>query len=121
MSPIARYLKRIPSPQKFWSASGSALRTWRNKLQVNLIANGATPSLAWYGGRGSVTVWGNFGGGTATLQMSPDVGTTWINVDETGDAFVTFTASGDGGFELGLCLLRVNLTGATAPSITVSI
>jgi hypothetical protein len=90
-------------------------------MQANLTANGTTDPLHWYGGRGTAAAWGNFGGGTATLQYSPDGGTTWINVDRTGDTYVTFTANGEGGFELGLCLLRFNLTGATSPSVWVSI
>jgi hypothetical protein len=62
--------------------------------------------------------WGNFGGGTATLQLSPDKGTTWMNVDRTADTFVTFTANGNGDFMLPQCLLRVNVSGATNPSLT---
>lgn len=90
-------------------------------MQVNLTDNGVSPSVAWHGGRGSVVVWGNFGGGTVALQMSPDVGTTWINVDDSGDTYVTFTADGTGGFEEGLCLLRFSLSGATSPSVWVSL
>ena len=33
-------------------------------MQVNLTANGATDPIAWHGGPGTVTAWGNFGGGT---------------------------------------------------------
>ncbi|MGY4469361.1 hypothetical protein ACVWWK_005070 [Bradyrhizobium sp. LB9.1b] len=90
-------------------------------MQVNLTANGTTNPVPWSGGHGSIAVWGNFGGGTVTLQMSPDSGTTWINVDRGGDSFVTFTAPGTACFELGLCLLRFNLTGATTPSVWVSL
>lgn len=91
-------------------------------MQVNLTANGASGSVPWYGGVGTVMVWGTFGGGTVTLQMSPDNGTTWWNVDRVGDtAFATFTANGEAGFRLGLCLLRFNLTGATAPSVWCSL
>ncbi|MGL1376857.1 hypothetical protein ACSTJI_24550, partial [Vibrio parahaemolyticus] len=60
-------------------------------------------------------------GGTITLQMSPDNGATWINVDQSGDTYVTFTANGGGDFRLGLCLLRFDLTGATAPNVWVSL
>lgn len=90
-------------------------------MQVNLTANGATNPVPWYGGAGTFSAYGNFGGGTATLQMSPDNGTTWINVDSSGEHYSTFAANGTCGFVLGLCLIRVQLTGATAPSITVSI
>ncbi|RQH14925.1 hypothetical protein [Bradyrhizobium sp. RP6] len=86
-------------------------------MQFNLTANGATDPVRWFGGRGSVSVWGTFGGGTVTLQMSPDSGTTWLDVDRTGDSFVTFTTPGVAGFELAPCLLRVNLTSAESPSL----
>lgn len=90
-------------------------------MQVNLTANGASASVPWRGGIGSVAAWGNFGGGTVSLQMSPDNGTTWINVDRSGDTYVTYTANGQGDFQLGLCLLRFNLAGATTPNIWVSL
>lgn len=90
-------------------------------MQLNLTANGATNPVRWYGGRGSIAVWGTFGGGTVTLQMSPDGGTTWLNVDHSSDNYVTFTAGGTGGFDLGLCMLRFNLTGATTPSVWCSL
>jgi hypothetical protein len=84
---------------------------------ATLAANGNSASLSWPGARGVFTAWGTFGAGTLTLQQSPDDGTTWINVDRAGDTFCTFTANGEGGFELGGCLVRVSLAGATAPSI----
>ena len=90
-------------------------------MQVNLTADGVTPAHAWYGGRGNVTAWGNFGGGTLTLEMSPDMGTTWINVDRPGDTYVTFSANGGGDFELGLCLLRASLAGSTNPNLWFSL
>lgn len=73
------------------------------------------------GGPGTVTAWGSFGGGTVKLQMSPDDGVTWIDVDRAGDTYVTFSANGEGGFELGLCKLRFLLSGATAPNVWVSL
>ncbi|MEY9185317.1 hypothetical protein [Bradyrhizobium sp. USDA 313] len=90
-------------------------------MQVNLTANGATTPIPWSGGIGTVAAWGTFGGGTLALEMSPDNGATWIAVDRSGDTYVTFTEDGDGGFQLGLCLLRFNLTGATAPSVWCSL
>jgi hypothetical protein len=87
-------------------------------MRLNITDNGATAPFKWSSGRGTFTAWGDFGGGTATLQMSPDNGTTWINVDHPGDTYCTFTANGEGGFELTPCFLRVNLTGATSPNLT---
>ncbi|MGL9618312.1 hypothetical protein QRQ56_09945 [Bradyrhizobium sp. U531] len=91
------------------------------QVQVNLTANGATPAVPWSGGVGTVATWGTFGGGTVALQMSVDNGATWMNVDRSGESYVTFTAAGNGGFQLGLCLLRFNLTGATSPNVWVSL
>jgi hypothetical protein len=85
---------------------------------ANLTASGSSASMRWHGGAGSFMVWGAFGGGTAKLEMSPDEGTTWIAVDRSGDSYVTFSANGEGGFDLGPCLLRVTLTGATTPVVS---
>lgn len=90
-------------------------------MQVNLTANGATAPVQWSGGEGAAYAWGTFGGGTVTLQLSPDGGTTWFNVDRPGDTYVTFAANGTGGFKLGLCKLRFVLAGSTAPNVWVSL
>lgn len=84
---------------------------------ATLVAAGNSAALAWPGGRGVFTAWGTFGGGTLKLQQSPDDGTTWIDVDRSGDTFVTFTVNGEGGFELGECTLRVSLSGGAGHSI----
>lgn len=85
-----------------------------------MLADGQTAlsaAISWSAGRGVFIAYGTFGGGTLKLQCSHDDGTTWTDVDRAGDSFVTFTANGQGGFELGKCLLRVSLSGSTAPSI----
>lgn len=43
--------------------------------------DGNSTSLSWGGGIGVVGIKGTFGGGTVTLQLSPDNGVTWINTD----------------------------------------
>ncbi len=89
-----------------------------------ITADGQTAAasvLPWVGGRGVFTAFGTFGSGTLKLQVSHDAGTTWIDVDRSGDTFVTFTTNGQGGFELGNCLLRTSLSGATAPTITAGV
>lgn len=82
-----------------------------------MTANGQSAAISWPGGRGVFTAWGAFGGGTIKLQQSPDDGATWIDLDRSGDTYCTFTANGEGGFELHPCQLRVSLAGATAPNI----
>jgi hypothetical protein len=88
---------------------------------ARLAADGDTASLAWLGGRGVYAAYGSFGSGTVKLQASHDGGNTWIDVDRSGDTFVTFTTNGQGGFELGDCLLRSSLSGATGPSINTGV
>lgn len=84
---------------------------------AQMTTNTSSAAIKWDGGRGVFMAWGTWGGGTLTLQMSPDDGTTWVNVDRTGDTFCTLTANGQGGFELPKCQLRVTLAGSTAASI----
>lgn len=84
---------------------------------ARLLASGNSSAITWNGGRGVFAAYGTFGSGTLKLQSSFDDGTTWIDVDRSGDTYVTFTANGSGGFELPKCQLRVSLSGATNPSI----
>ncbi len=60
-----------------------------------------------------MSVTGTFGGGTAQLQFSADDGVSWENLaDGTGTAvFTKEVVAPRGG------LFRVDLTGATAPSV----
>jgi len=87
-----------------------------------LVADGSTPPVTYTGPvKGTVAAWGAFGGGTLVMQMSPDSGTTWINLDPTGSTAATFTANGVGNFQLNMpCQLRAVLSGATSPSVNIS-
>jgi hypothetical protein len=85
---------------------------------IGANANGA--AFDWPGGRGVFSAFGAFGAGTCKLQFSPDAGVTWLDVDRSGDTYVTFTANGSGGFELPPCQIRAVLTGATAPSLSAT-
>lgn len=80
-------------------------------------SNGNSGSIIWGGGEGQFTAHGSFGGGTCKLVWSPDQGTTWLDVDRSGDTYVTFTANGSGRFTLQPCLIRANLAGATSPNV----
>lgn len=75
-------------------------------------ANVTGAAFHWTGGRGVFTlISGTLGGSTVALQWSPD-GSTWMNVDRTGDTFVTFTSAPQaGGFELPVCQIRAAVTG----------
>lgn len=58
---------------------------------------------------------GTFGGGTLILEASPDKGVSWFTVDvlyESG-RLIRYLVSGE--------IIRISLSGATAPSITTGI
>ena len=68
-----------------------------------------------------------FGGGTATLQISNDGGTTYGNFFDESGAAVTFT-NAKGGTTLDIpsddrnpVLVAVNLAGATSPNLTLTV
>lgn len=84
-----------------------------------LLTAGAATGAAfpWPGGRGVFTVpSGTFNGATVQLQWSPD-GTTWLNVDLSGDTYVTLTAAGSGVFELPACNIRAAVSGGPPSGI----
>lgn len=90
-----------------------------NDQVLTLLTNAAggvngTP-VRWAGGTGHFAAFGSFtGGGGCKLQFSPDEGVTWIDVDRSGETFVTFAASGSGEFSLSQCLIRAITTGTVA-------
>jgi hypothetical protein len=75
----------------------------------------------------TASVYGSFGGGTVNLQMSPDGGTTKINLrDINGVVAITDNnavdiALGCGAKNSDNILLYAVLSGATAPSLTVTV
>ena len=81
-----------------------------------LTAAGNGQSVQWAGGEGTFAATGTLGGGTAKLQCSFD-NVAWLDVDRTGESFVTFTAPGMGNFVLPACWLRLALTGGTGASV----
>lgn len=85
-----------------------------NEIQ-SLSADGNTTAVKFDGGKGTLSVWGTFGSGTAKLQRSVD-NSTWIDVSGA-----SFTANGQINFECAACYLRVNLAGSTTPSLNVQI
>lgn len=79
---------------------------------------------------GSLFVYGNFGGGTVAVNISPDGGVTFIPMlDQLGNA-VSFTSDGMQNFYLNGCsnpiedqqvVIQFALTGSTSPSLTYRI
>jgi len=51
---------------------------------TTLLENASsTPSTnIFWGGQGTLYVWGTWDGATVTLQASPDNGTTWIDLED---------------------------------------
>ena len=77
--------------------------------------------------RGTLSVFGTFGGGTVTLRQSPDGGTTFIDVPDSGGTAITFTDTGMTNFELYAngdniaatkTVIRLALAGSSGASIT---
>lgn len=58
---------------------------------------------------------GDFGGGLLTLEASPDLGVTWLTVDEMMEngRFIRYLSSGE--------QVRLTLTGAISPDISAGI
>ena len=75
----------------------------------------------------SFFVKGSNGGGTWTLQASPDGGTTKYTVQDvlgnditgTTGAYFNYVLAGDAGTNSSGLELYVNLTGSTSPTLTI--
>lgn len=77
--------------------------------------DGNAPNVSFPGGAGTVHADGDFGGGTLSLEVSSDTGTTFTN----GGTTVQLTAEGLFNFTLpsDKLIVRLNLNGSTAPDI----
>lgn len=73
-------------------------------------------AVKWNGGQGSLFIHGTWDGATATLQASPNAGTTWIDVptDADNSTNASLTANGIINFQLGQCDIRISIGGAGA-------
>ena len=76
-------------------------------------ADASSTVVQWPGGVGQMVVDGDFGGGTITLDMSPDDETTWVPIG--GDS--TVGADAVVNFDLNACDLRLTLAGSTSPAL----
>lgn len=86
---------------------------------ITLLSNAAATGAAqpWPGGRGVFTVpSATFSGATVKLQWSPD-GTNFLDVDRSGDTFVTLTATGAGLFELPPCSIKATVSGGPPSAV----
>lgn len=86
-----------------------------DNLLLNVSENTTGDPIRWEGGEATFLVYGNFGGGTCSLQISPDGNATWFNVGFATD----LTQDGQQSVNIGQGLyLRASLAGATDPSLT---
>ena len=88
-----------------------------------LLRNASATGNPVTGIRGGSYIWrveGNFGSGTATLQVLGLDGTTWRAVRNTGNtADVTLSANGEQGALIGQgATVRVVISGATGASLS---
>lgn len=85
-----------------------------------LLSNAAATGSAvrWHGGRGVFSVpTGTFSGATVKLQWSLSESTGYLDVDKSGDTYVTFTAAGAGLFELPRCWVKAVISGGPPSGI----
>jgi len=82
------------------NTSLTKVKTW--------TADGNSTVVQWPGGLGQMVACGTWGGGTITLEMSPDDETTWLAIG--GDSTVTTDACVN--FDLNACDLRLVLAGS---------
>jgi hypothetical protein len=88
------------------------------QLMTIVTQNGQTMLGRWAGGAGIVYAQGTFGGGTLKLLFSLEENGTYDELDGDGDG-LSFTQNGGGRFYAPNGWLKLDLAGATNPSIKV--
>jgi len=96
------------------------------KTETTLAADGASDTHVHNGGVVSVSLQGDFGGGTVTLQGRLESDGTWGTVTDILTGNTLSIAGSDnvlytGEYNVGPCQLRVNLAGAADPDLRVQI
>jgi hypothetical protein len=89
-------------------------------ISLALLADASATGSAfdWPGGSGAFIVdRGTFSGATVKLQFSIDGGTTWLDVDQGGDTYVTLTTAGAGAFDLPACEIKAVVSGGTPSAL----
>lgn len=90
-------------------------------ISETLYANGNSTVDHWRGGDGTVMATGTFGAGTVKLQSAIAQAGPWFDCKDSSGVAVTLTADGAFSFSISACKLRVNLAGATAPSLSIQV
>ncbi len=78
-----------------------------------ITSNGKTAATSFRGGGLFIHLNGTFGGGTVTVELSYDTGTTWIPVS----ADAVYTSSVIRTVNLPDCWVRLDMSGATSPTV----
>lgn len=89
------------------------------KVLNAVTANSNSLTYNFNKGEGQIVVSGTWDTATVKLQMSPDGGTTWVDVGSAS----TYTADGISSFALNSCKVRVNVSsvgGSTSVSAWIS-
>ncbi len=88
-------------------------------LNHTFAADGQSPVYQHPGGVVTLFSQLSFGGGTAKVEFSIDGQVTWDDVNTEGADIFDTTIAGTINAQLGPCDLRVDLSGATAPTLKV--
>lgn len=82
----------------------------------NLTANGSVGPVSSGKGKAHIVASGSFGGGTLTLEVSPDGGTTWVATTSTLTAAGVIVAEVP---SFAAARVRATLGSSTTPNLNV--
>jgi len=87
---------------------------------TSITANGGSTASAWAGGKGNLSIYGDYAGGSARAEYSFDSGTTWIPVEAPNLGELGISRNKGFNFELPACSLRVFVVGADAAHLSLT-
>lgn len=90
---------------------------WSKTYYLLTDTDASGDAVDWPGGYGMWVVYGTWDGASAQLQLSPDNGTTWVDID---GALLTENG-GWNGIVLPVGKIRVEITGAGTTSLSSNI
>jgi hypothetical protein len=95
-------------------------------MNFNLTTNTSTTPLEYNrinserGEDATIAAYGTFGGGTLTIEVSFDEGTTWIALKKSDGILLEITEAEVHNVFLSPCLMRFTLAGSTAADLNIS-
>ena len=90
-----------------------------HQLFANKSANGTGPVQWWMGGMGTFHISGSLGGGSIAIEFRPDATSDFEPVLEDGSTAYAITVTGTLSIGIAVGQVRLNLTGATNPAVSV--